>query len=241
MTNYKSDFIETNLYEFTYAGNIPYTYEEFFYKQSVKDELEKLSNILQKRATKSDDPFQPAFEHVFRALYFTPLTEIKGVILGQDPYPTENAAIGLAFSVRAGNKVNKSLINIYKKLEMDGISTGVKDGNLMKWACSGILLLNTALTVEEGFPGIHSKIWAKFSEMLIKFIAENTRDVHWILLGRPAQSFSEIITQSDKKHKLHCASHPSPMSFMKPCGNFPSFMDSTIFKDTRKYIDWSLA
>ncbi len=163
--------------------------------------------------------FLPAKENIWRALELTPLDTIKIVILGQDPYPTKGNAHGLAFSVQSDVKpLPASLKNIYKELKADiGIDTP-SHGNLEKWSASGIMLLNTVLTVEEGAPQSHSKIgWETVTDEIIKTIASKCTNVVFILWGKSAQVKRKLINNyvNQNKHYIYESAHPSPLSASK--------------------------
>lgn len=172
----------------------------------------------------------PKREQVFRA-FETNLDEIKVVILGQDPYHTPGAAMGLAFSVPASEKIPPSLINIYKEIDSDlgklyqdlktmnpSLDLKLEDyqhqnktGDLSSWAKQGVLLLNNVLTVEAHLAGSHrGKGWENFTEDVIKYLNETRPHLVFILWGRDARSKKPLIDQS--KHLVIESAHPSPLS-----------------------------
>lgn len=183
----------------------------------------------------------PDMYDLFNCFRYTPLNEIKAVILGQDPYHEPNQAHGLCFSVKEGVKLPPSLVNIYKEIQDD---LGIKEpdrGDLSKWAKEGILLLNTSLTVREHLANSHSKCgWAWFTDSVIKLVSENTENVVFILWGGNARSKTPLIDQS--KHLILQSAHPSPLSA------FNGFFGSKPFSKTNAYlkahnkqpIDWDL-
>ena len=172
----------------------------------------------------------PKREQVFRA-FETNLDEIKVVILGQDPYHTPGAAMGLAFSVPASEKIPPSLINIYKEIDSDlgklyqdlktmnpSLDLKLEDyqhqnktGDLSSWAKQGVLLLNNVLTFEAHLAGSHrGKGWENFTEDVIKYLNETRPHLVFILWGRDARSKKPLIDQS--KHLVIESAHPSPLS-----------------------------
>ena len=183
----------------------------------------------------------PDMYDLFNCFRYTPLNEIKAVILGQDPYHEPNQAHGLCFSVKEGVKLPPSLVNIYKEIQDDlGINEPDR-GDLTKWAKEGILLLNTSLTVREHLANSHSKCgWAWFTDSVIKLVSENTENVVFILWGGNARSKTPLIDQS--KHLILQSAHPSPLSA------FNGFFGSKPFSTTNAYlkahnkqpIDWDL-
>ena len=170
--------------------------------------------------------------HPFRALELTPLSAVKVVILGQDPYHGPNQAHGLAFSVRHGNRIPPSLRNIFKEIDRDDAKAGIalaprhplRSGSLEAWAQQGVLLLNTCMTVEDGAPGSHAKKgWEALTDALIQVVAESLEPVVFMLWGAHAQAKSELIKGG---HLVLTANHPSPLSASRPpqpflgCGHF---------------------
>ncbi|WP_206483580.1 uracil-DNA glycosylase [Thalassotalea sp. G2M2-11] len=157
-------------------------------------------------------------EHdVFNAFRFSDLSEIKVVILGQDPYhgvgsQGQPQAHGLAFSVNHGVKVPPSLVNIYKELttDIDGFITP-SHGNLTEWAEQGVLLLNTVLTVQQGKAHSHAKLgWETFTDAVINELSEKNSGCVFILWGSHAQKKGRAI--DTQKHCVLNGPHPSPLS-----------------------------
>ncbi|MGR5141382.1 uracil-DNA glycosylase [Photobacterium sp. DNB23_23_1] len=154
----------------------------------------------------------PPQEDVFSALIATPLSEVKVVILGQDPYHGPGQAHGLSFSVRPGVKIPPSLANMYKELitDIDGF-VPPNHGYLQSWAEQGVLLLNTVLTVEQGNAHSHAKIgWEVFTDRLIEVIDQHCEGVIFLLWGAHAQKKGKKIN-TERHHVLRSA-HPSPLS-----------------------------
>lgn len=173
----------------------------------------------------------PPKEDILNAFYYTPLEEVKVVIIGQDPYHQAKPqyAHGLAFSVRAGvQPLPKSLINILRELRND-IGEYRETGDLSDWAKQGVLLLNTSFTVCEGQAGSHSSIgWGRLVKETIAAINEYRRNVVFILWGRHAQSFKIFI--NEERHKVIKSAHPSPFSAHR------GFFGSKPFSKTNKYL-----
>ena len=187
----------------------------------------KLRAFLQARLEAGAVIFPP---RPLRALELTPPDEVRVVILGQDPYHGRGQAEGLAFSVAPGVALPPSLRNIFKELQRD-LGTPppafpLPGGSLAKWATSGVLLLNTTLTVEEGQPASHAgKGWEVLTDAVIRHVAEGPRPVVFMLWGAHAQSKRAGIP-ADRGHLVLCANHPSPLSALRPpvpfigCGHF---------------------
>jgi len=153
----------------------------------------------------------PPGARIFAAFNFTPLTAVKIVILGQDPYHGRGQAHGLCFSVPDNIKPPPSLVNIYKELNSDLKIPISKSGNLEKWTKQGVLLLNATLTVQAGEAGSHQgRGWETFTDEVIKTISDLRAGVVFLLWGKYAQAKEELIDQS--KHFVLKAPHPSPFS-----------------------------
>ncbi|WP_353163132.1 uracil-DNA glycosylase [Myroides odoratus] len=164
--------------------------------------------VAQERATKTIYPPQ---EQVFQALESLDFSDVKVVILGQDPYHGEFQANGLAFSVHQGVKFPPSLKNIFKELEEDLGIKNIHNGDLSSWAKQGVLLLNATLTVEASKAGSHQKKgWERFTDAVIERVATELEHVVFVLWGSYAQKKGKMIDRS--KHLVIETAHPSPLS-----------------------------
>jgi uracil-DNA glycosylase len=154
----------------------------------------------------------PPANKIFEAFNLTPVSNVKVVILGQDPYHGPNQAHGLCFSVNHGIAIPPSLQNIYKELKNNFHEYNIpKHGCLESWAMQGVLLLNATLTVRASMPGSHQKKgWETFTDAVIKAIATNKQNLVFMLWGRYAQSKAIFIPVH--KHLVLKAAHPSPLS-----------------------------
>ena len=162
-------------------------------------------------AYEGDKPVYPPRSDLFTALRLTPPEGVRCVILGQDPYPGKGQAHGLAFSVRPGVAVPRSLNNIYKELESDlGISPA-KTGSLIPWAEEGVLLLNNVLTVYGGEANSHKGWgWEEFTDAVIRELNASRNNLVFILWGGYAKKKGAIIDRS--RHLVLSSAHPSPLS-----------------------------
>ena len=149
---------------------------------------------------------------VLCALRLTPLERVRAVILGQDPYPTPGHAHGLAFSKgKAAKTMPASLRNIMTELQADLGVPAPPDGDLTPWAREGVLLLNTALTVEAGKAAAHMKWpWQEVAREAILNISRSRPRVVFLLWGLKAQRYAKLI-DSERHHIIACE-HPSPLS-----------------------------
>lgn len=153
----------------------------------------------------------PPDHQIFNALSHTSVSQIKIVILGQDPYHGIGQANGLSFSVNKGNKIPPSLKNIFKELNRDVGCSIPNHGDLTSWAKQGVLLLNTSLTVRQAEPASHAKIgWEMFTNRLIEIINLKKENLVFLLWGKHAQSKDQLIDGT--KHLVLKAAHPSPFS-----------------------------
>lgn len=233
LENRKYSWYDCTLIEFINEGNLPSEWIDFFNKEEVLNELLKISYYLQEQI--KIDYIYPPIHNVFKAFYKTSLKNIKAVIIAKDPYfngtnEYNGSATGLCFSIRHGNRINPSLRNIYKELKSTGHKL-TEDGDLTHWAENGILMINMALTVRKGLAGSHSKIWEKFSELLVKYISSSI-ETNWLLFGNDAIKIKDKILFG----KTFCTSHPSPLGAMKSCKNYPPFLGSNIFSTLKNIM-----
>ncbi|MCC4799730.1 uracil-DNA glycosylase [Enterovibrio norvegicus] len=183
--------------------------------------------------------FPPA-EDVFNAFRFTALSDVKVVILGQDPYHGPNQAHGLCFSVLPGIKTPPSLVNMYKELAQDIEGFSIPNhGYLKSWADQGVLLLNTVLTVEQGNAHSHAHLgWETFTDRVIEAVNAHTDGVVFLLWGAHARKKGRVIDRT--RHHVLEAPHPSPLSAHRGflgCGHF-SQTNQLLSEQGKAPIDW---
>lgn len=154
----------------------------------------------------------PPSSLIFNAFNLTGFSDLKVVIIGQDPYHGPGQAEGLSFSVPRGIAIPPSLRNIYKELSTDVQGFKIPGhGNLESWAKQGVLLLNATLTVRQSTPASHAKKgWEQFTDRVIKSISDNKEGVVFILWGRNAIAKASLIDKT--KHFILQSAHPSPLS-----------------------------
>jgi len=183
----------------------------------------------------------PQPDDIFNAFSLTPLSQVKVVILGQDPYHNVGQAHGLCFSVKPDVEVPPSLVNIYKELQDDLGCRIPNHGYLVKWAEQGVLLLNTVLTVKAHQANSHRRIgWEEFTDAAIRALNNQDRPVVFILWGRPAQMKEGML--NNPKHMILKAPHPSPLSAHRGFFGSRPFSQANAFLDTHgiEPIDWQI-
>ena len=191
-----------------------------------KEYFLKIKDVVRKEY-KEKQIFPPA-DRVFYAFRETSYKDTKVVILGQDPYHGVGEANGLCFSVNRGIKMPPSLKNIYKELYSD-LGIVREDTDLSDWAKSGVLLLNSVLTVEKDKPASHKFVgWEEFTDNVIKKVNEKEEPVVFILWGNFAKSKIKYIT--NPKHLVISSSHPSPFSVNQ------GFFGSKPFSRTNEFL-----
>ena len=212
----------------------------FLSEELNKDYFIELQNFIENEY-KTETIF-PLYDNIFRAFNLLPLSEVKVVIIGQDPYHGLNQANGLAFSVSSKAKIPPSLKNIYKELVDDIGCEYPANGNLEKWAKEGVLLINTVLTVRESQANSHKNMgWERFTDVVISKLANKFEHIVFILWGSPAHKKENLIDES--KHLIIKSFHPSPLSAYR------GFFGSKPFSKTNRYlvsnslepIDWCLS
>jgi uracil-DNA glycosylase len=190
----------------------------------IEQETSKLQNLTPKQ------------NQVMRAFEF-PVENFRVLFLGQDPYPTDGMACGLAFANAPGTKTPQSLANLMKELRSDlpGVSASA---DLTKWSNQGVMLLNSALTTEVGSSGLHQNIWRKFTEEVIAALDQARKGkLVCLSLGLQAKKLADLVVFGEVVY----APHPSPLS--APRGFFGSRIYSRVNQalsdQGQEPIDWS--
>ena len=184
----------------------------------------------------------PPSDEIFNALHLTPLSKVKVVIPGQDPYHNENQAMGLSFSVKPDvSELPPSLINIFRELHDDVGCHMPNNGDLTKWADQGVLLLNTVLTVRAHQAFSHKGHgWEQFTDAIINAVNMEERPVVFMLWGSPAQSKSFML--DNPGHLVLKAPHPSPLSAYRGFFGCRHFSKCNEFLESHGEtpIDWQI-
>ncbi|MBR1502199.1 MAG: uracil-DNA glycosylase [Bacteroidales bacterium] len=214
------------------------------WKQALQGEFDKpyfaslVGRLHQEKAAGS--VIYPPGSQIFRAFDLTPVSQVKVVILGQDPYHGPGQAMGLSFSVPRNVPAPPSLKNIFKEIEDDlGIRmSGSPD--LEPWARQGVLLLNSVLTVRGGQPASHAGIgWTEFTDAVIRYLSDHCEGIVFMLWGNFARSKADLIDTS--RHHVLLAAHPSPLArgAFFGCRHF-SKANALLAAQGKEPIDWQL-
>lgn len=185
----------------------------------------------------------PPKDSIFEAFNFCSFSNLKVVIIGQDPYHGEGEAHGLCFSVNHSVKIPPSLRNIYREMNEDLDNLFMPNsGNLEHWAKQGVLLLNASLTVRKDSPNSHKHLkWDVFTDAVIQKISEEKERIVFLLWGSFAQKKGKKIDRN--KHLVLESGHPSPMSANqgKWFGNKHFSKTNLYLKENKKgEINWFL-
>ena len=202
-------------------------WKDFILQEAKQPYFQKMWSFLKNEYVNKN--IFPPRNKIFTCFQYFDFEATKVVIVGQDPYYTKGYANGLAFAVNRNCALPKSLINIFKEIknEYGKVST---DQTLISWAKQGVLLLNRTLTVEENKPNSHKTIgWDIFTNNLIRFINENTKNIVFVLWGNNAKQLKSLIDPN--KHKIITCAHPSPLS-----ANY-GFFGSNCFKIVNIYLN----
>lgn len=197
------------------SSHLPDTHDRFI---TTIDNLYATSDIV------------PTMSDVYTAYELTAPNQVRVVILGQDPYPNESDAMGLAFSIPNNTPLPKSLINIFKELQDDLGGTLRTSGDLTDWAQQGVLLLNTALTNEAGERDAHKKLgWDKNLIIpTIEYLVSTNQPIVYILWGKSAEKYQKYLVNTNQMTII--SPHPSPL------GAYRGFWKSKPFSKSNAYL-----
>ncbi len=211
----------------------------------LKDEFTKEYYLKLRQTLINEYKTQKVFPNmydIFNAMKLTSYDDVKCVIIGQDPYHNEGQAHGLSFSVKKGVTPPPSLVNIFKEIKDDvGIDNLGKHGELTKWAESGVLLLNSVLTVRAHSPKSHRGIgWEEFTTDVIKLLNQREKPMVFILWGGDAKAKQKFITNPN--HLVLKSAHPSPLSAFNGFFGCKHFSQANEFlrANGMEEIDWSI-
>ena len=214
-------------------------WDEILREEFESDYYRRIRAILKKEYAEYE--IYPPKEDIFNALRYTSYSDVKAVLLGQDPYHGPGQAHGLCFSVRPGVEPPPSLKNIFRELETDMGLEPPTSGCLTPWAQEGVLLLNTTLTVRRGQANSHKNLgWTQFTDAVIRKLNDRTQPIVFLLWGGNARSKRELIT--NPQHLVLETVHPSPLSAYNGFFGCRHFSQCTEFlmKNGVAPIDWTL-
>ena len=220
--------------------NIEESWKKELKEEFEKPYFEKIVHFLKQERTAGKTIYPPG-KQIFNAFEWTSFSNVKVVILGQDPYHGTGQAHGLSFSVQNKVAPPPSLVNIYKEINDDLDIPIARTGNLEPWAKQGVLLLNASLTVEANTPNSHSQIgWHTFTDEVIKHISADKEHVVFMLWGKFAQNKEGLIDGT--KHLILKAAHPSPFSAHSGFFGSKHFSKANnwLREQGIKPIDWNL-
>ncbi len=200
-------------------------------------------------AMRADQVIYPAQERILNALATTAPSDVRVVILGQDPYHEPGQAMGLSFSVPRGQRLPPSLRNIYKELVADVGCPMPASGDLTSWAEQGVLLMNTILTVREHAAGSHAKIgWQTLTDAVVRACLRLPQPVVFLTWGRHAIDLVEgaredvaraidapVAATLATKFQIR-STHPSPLSANRAAGSVPAFLGSRPFSQANELL-----
>lgn len=203
-----------------------------------KDYFKKLTEFVRSEYL-SGKTIYPEPKNIFNAFNLCPLSNVKVVIIGQDPYHEPHQAHGLCFSVQSGVDFPPSLVNIYKEIESDIGHKSITNGDLSAWARQGVLLLNSTLTVQAHIAASHSgKGWETFTDAVIRAVNETQKNVVYMLWGSFAQKKADFV--DNQNNLILKSAHPSPLSAYRGFfGNHHfSRANEYLIQNGKTPIDW---
>lgn len=205
------------------------TWKEAIGEEKSQGDFRQILHYVQQERAAGKTIYPPQAE-VFSAFALTEFSDVKVVILGQDPYHGPNQAHGLSFSVKPPVPAPPSLVNIYKELAQDIEGFQIPPhGCLVEWAKQGVLLLNTVLTVEQGRAHSHANIgWERFTDKVIEQLNQHRENLVFLLWGSHAQKKGQFIDRS--RHLVLTSVHPSPLSAHR------GFFGCKHFSQTNRYL-----
>ncbi len=187
------------------------SWKELLAEEFNKPYFSALAAKVREEYGRKDMKIYPPGSEIFAAFNAAPVSSVKVVIIGQDPYHGPGQANGLCFSVNKGITIPPSLLNIFKEIQSDLGKDVPADGDLSRWASQGVLLLNSTLTVREHQPKSHASLgWSVFTNAVVDRLAETRSGIVFMLWGADAIRRGEHIDRS--RHLVLTAPHPSPLS-----------------------------
>jgi len=186
--------------------------------------------------------FTPKFKDIFNAFVECPYDDLKVIIIGQDPYPQLGVADGIAFSCSNKGKAEKSLQYILKQTIGDYTDTGrviytPEECDLRRWANQGVLLLNTAFTVEINSIGSHYNLWKPFTQYLFENINRHHKNIPTVLMGKKAEAWQLLLSNQ----KIYKVAHPASAAYRGGewnCNDVFNKVNQELEKQEKSCINW---
>lgn len=188
-----------------------------------------------KSYVENDQRFTPKLSEIFRAFEECPFDQLKVIIIGQDPYPQLGVADGISFSCSKTKKLQPSLRYIFKALNESQYDS--MDPDLSRWSKQGVLMLNTAFTVEIGKIGSHYDVWKPITQMILSAINSNKKDVAVALLGKKAEEWQLLLNNQ----KIYKTPHPASAAYKGgewDCKNVFTNVNEYLLAQNNKPITW---
>jgi uracil-DNA glycosylase len=184
--------------------------------------------------------FTPKIKDLFRAFEVCPFDNVNVVIIGQDPYPQEGVADGVAFSCSNTGKPEASLRYIFDSIKRT-VGVESSDCDLSRWSKQGILLLNTAFTTTIGKPGTHQLLWKPFTVAVLDALIWNKPNLIYVFMGKHAQAYADLIP--DNNYKI-MTTHPASAAYTKQsqwnCDDVWNKINSCLEKQNKPKIVWEI-
>jgi len=182
--------------------------------------------------------FTPKVKDLFKAFEMCPFDDVNVVIIGQDPYPQEGVADGIAFSCSYTGRAEASLRYIFDSIKSTtGIETS--DTDLSRWSKQGVLLINTAFTTTIGKPGSHQLLWKPFTVAVLDALVWNKPNLVYVFLGKQAQTYADLVPSNNYKY---FTSHPASAAYMKQskwdCNDIWNKVNKSLEEQNKPKIEW---
>jgi uracil-DNA glycosylase len=201
-------------------------FKSFIFSSEFTDILSKLYEL-----SIADKRFTPTLKQLFRAFEECPYDDLKVVFIGQDPYPQIGVADGISFSCGNTNKVQPSLRYIFEEIERTVYQEfpSYQDPDLTRWSKQGILMLNTALTVEVGKIGSHYNIWKPFTAYMLDYLNNHNKELIYVYMGKKAEEWSVLTGDNNYKFSVK---HPASAAY-----NGSKWDSNDIFNKISKLVE----
>lgn len=231
---YGVSYDKVKIFDYIYVHHcFPSRWDEFL--KNVKNIIENEVSPVIYRDARRGYRIEPPMPLMFKAFTVKP-DAIRAVVMGPEPYPEEDRATGLAFSIKPEEDPRNvpSVFNLITQLKLEGVCVSLSNGDLTPWLSQGVFLLNAALTVQQGTPGSHIEIWKKFKEQLLQFISQEAPFSAWILLGE--RLTTGLIDTT--KHIVRQGAHPSSSNFFRE--NYFGCVNPFLQNKDREPIVWRI-